>query len=90
MARRGFGRGCRGADCLSPSLAHPALAFEHRLVLCQQLADIQLWPFHQALDALGIVMVFRVLDAITHQQVVFLRDEEARLSGVALPPGAAA
>lgn len=65
---------------LAPLLQPLSLALYHRFVPDQKLADLQILPFHQALDALGVVAQARVFDAMANQQIVFERQRTAALA----------
>ena len=67
----------RREDRLPPLLDELPLPLDHRFILTQELADVQVLPFDEPLNTLGVVLVFAVGDTVLHQQIVFERDEEA-------------
>src|SRR5260221_10176847 len=83
-------RGFTTQNGLPPPLDGLALPFDDALVLVQKPPDLQVLPFHHALDAFRVVRVSRIVGGIPHEQIILERNEEAGYSRIALASGAAA
>jgi hypothetical protein len=55
----------------------------------QKPASVEVLPFDDPLDALRIVRILRIVDAVLHEQVILQGNEKTRAAGVALTSGAA-
>ena len=60
------------------------LSLHNAFVFSKKLSSLEILALHQALNALGIVLKFRIRTAVLQQQIVFHRHEKTRASWIAL------